>query len=259
MESSNYESLKNAHFIPSEAREAWVRADQVERTLRDAYQRLENDEDLTPEAKQRRAAELLETQGSQVEERRKKARETLLKHAGYAEKNSIPCPSGEGLTSTDVNKILLDQNEANRIVRTVERRQSQGGPFKQSSADILTAEYRRGLELGGFEGGAICRGVLRAAGEFGVSAEEVVGPLRSERHNESLDNARRLLYAADLISTDAPQPPRSLTGRSGAGRGSGGSLLSHRPAPVMIGGERETIKQSAPSHGPSKRKKRSFK
>ena len=51
MESSNYASLKNADFIPSEAREAWVRADQAERTLRDAYQRIEDDQDLTPEAK----------------------------------------------------------------------------------------------------------------------------------------------------------------------------------------------------------------
>src|SRR5215204_1361413 len=102
MEESAYEHLRdNADFVPTEAREAWILADQAERTLREAYQPLENDNDLTPEAKERRAAELLETQGPRVEARRQKARETLLKHAGYAEKNSIPRPAGEALSSTD--------------------------------------------------------------------------------------------------------------------------------------------------------------
>jgi len=63
-QNNRYEQLRDADFVPSEAREAWILADQAERTLREGYQRRQDDKDLTPEAKQRRAAELFEAQGS---------------------------------------------------------------------------------------------------------------------------------------------------------------------------------------------------
>ena len=140
-------------------------------------------------------------------------------------------------------------------MRTVERRQDRDGPFRQSSADMLTSEYKRGLKIGGIEGGSICRGVIRAANELGVSVEEVVGPIRSDRHNESVDRARRLEYAADVISTKAPQPPRSIVGRSPRRGRDGANLHTHRIAPALLGGEREVIPQETRCRGSSRAKK----
>ena len=62
--------------------------------------------------------------------------------------------------------------------------------------------------------------------------------MRRERHNESLDRARRLEMAADMISTHGPKPPRSLT----SNRARGGS---YRPYPVALVDNREVVSESS--------------
>jgi hypothetical protein len=68
--------------------------------------------------------------------------------------------------------------------------------------------------------------------------EELLNPLRAERHNEPRDPARRLEMAADIISTHAPKPPRSLT----SNRARGGS---YRPSPVALVDNREVVSESS--------------
>jgi len=203
-----YESARNA--VPEDLKERWIRIDQKARNLQQGYEGLQADDDLTAEAKSRRAQELYQRHKDDIEGGRKALRETQIKRAKTAEEFSIPRPSGEALVSQDTNKLLLDAAEGDRIVRTVERRTSTDGPLKVDVSDILREEYRRGLDVGGPAGGSICRGVLRAAHELGVD-NEFINPLRSDRHRESLDDARRLLLAADALGGDAPKPPRSLT------------------------------------------------
>jgi hypothetical protein len=70
--------------------------------------------------------------------------------------------------------------------------------------------------------------------------------LRRERHNESLDRARRLEMAADMISTHAPKPPRALSAQRVRGSAEAGS---YRVAPLMVGGE---------ARGPSETGQRSY-
>ena len=206
-----YEQLRDS--VGPQLRDEWMRTDQQAERLNQSYERLLADEELTAEAKQRRAEQLFEQQGQQVAHKRKALRESLLRASKSAERSSIPVPGGEGLTSDDPAKLLASQNEAQRIIRTLERR-AEKSPFgDQGHSDYLRSEYQRGLELGGVEGGAIIRGALRASAEMGLGDGAGAEWLpRGERHHEALDRARRLLHAADSISTSPPPIPRGLSG-----------------------------------------------
>ncbi len=224
-----YESIRgNSEIIPRDVRVAWLEADQAERFLRDQYERIVEDADLNDEAKARRANELYEGRREAVERKKQAAKDALIKASKSAVKSSIPRPNGESTSSTDPTKLLLDQNEANRIVRTIERRKGQDGPFSQNSGEYLAEEYKRGLEIGGVEGGSICRGVLRAAQELGMGDHWLP---RNDRQNKLLDDARRLEYFSELIDTKAPRPPRSL---QKAARTSGKRFAQRTPQAVMV-------------------------
>jgi hypothetical protein len=226
-----YENARdNSEIVPQDVRRQWIEADQQERMLRGQYEKFSQDTDLVPEARARLAHESYEKMAPRIESKKKATREALLKQAKFAEQAAIPRPSGEPLSSSDPTKLVADQNEAARIVRTVERRKDAPGPFRHDTGAYLTQEYKRGLEIGGTEGGAICRGTLRAAGELGVSAEVLLQPLRGDRHRDSLDRARRLYLYADMISTKAAPIPRKLDGRNSKSRVAG----SYRSAPSAL-------------------------
>ena len=117
-------------------------------------------------------------------------------------------PEGEHLTPSDASKLLASQNEASRIVRKLERLATSGaGPFKQNPAEVLKGEYERGLEVGGVQGGAICRGVLEAADELGVDKDQVVDAFRKQSHRNALEDAERALMLTQHISRSVPEPP----------------------------------------------------
>jgi hypothetical protein len=228
----SYESIRDSSdILAQDVRRQWIEADQSERMLRGQYERLVENTDLTDEAKFRKAEELYEQQRSRIEGKKKATREALLKHAKFAEQAAIPRPAGEPLSSSDATKLVADQNEAARIVRTAERKKAQGGPFRHDVGAYLVEEYKKGLQLGGLEGGSIVRGCLRAAGELGISTEELLHPLRDDRHHESLDRARRLEHYADMISTKAPGVPKTLTQTAKRGRN-----MNYRPAPFAVSG-----------------------
>ena len=253
MTDNTYEALKQADFLPKEAKEAWIKADHKADMLRLAYDGLANDETLNDEYKQRRAEELYRERKDSVESARRGARETILKHAAFAEKNAIPTPNGEPTSSSDPTKYLIDLQRAESLVRSIERQKNIGGPLKRSPSEYLTEQYRQGLKQGGLEGGSLCRGVLKAAEELGISADDVVEPLRSDQDRERLDKSRRLQVAADSISSEAPKPPRSLAGGSAA-RSRRGGQFTHRAALSLapdVASEGETLVASETPHSGS--------
>ena len=212
-----YENIRDhSEIIPRDVRVAWVEADQAERMLRGQYETLAEDADLNDEAKARRANELYEGRREVVERKKQAAKDALIRASKSAAKSSVPRPSGEATSSTDPTKLLLDQNEANRIIRILERRDE-------------------------------CRGVLRAAQELGVGGEWLA---RNDRQRELLDHARRLEYFSGLISTSAPKPPKSL------GKASSNRFTQHAPAPVMVSGGGPAISAVDGSHNGAPRPKR---
>ena len=112
----------------------------------------------------------------------------------------------------------------------MERKKESPGPFRPDVGGYLRQEYARGLEIGGIEGGSICRGTLRAAGELGVSQEEIIAPLRDDKHREAFERAGRLYWFSDMVSTAAPPVPRKLDGRNSKSRVAG----FYRSAPSAL-------------------------
>jgi hypothetical protein len=250
---TDYEAIRDSGLLAEAVREDYIKAEQASRGLRREYEQLTQDQDLTHEARTRRAQELFEQRRGSVEAAGKKARESILKQAKSAEQGSMPKPSGEGLTSSSSDRILLDQNEASRVIRTIERKKAAPGPFKHDTGAYLTQEYARGLEIGGVEGGAICRGTLRAADELGIDPDQVVDPLRDDKHRESLDRARRLYWFSDTVSESAPAIPRKLDGRKP--KRVPGSYSS-APSALVPGADGPPIMASTDSGGAKKKTRR---
>ena len=250
---TDYEAIRDSGLLNPDTRENYIKAEQASRSLRQEYEKLTEDQDLTDEARARRAQELYEGRKGSVEAAGHKARESILKQAKSAEQASMPKPSGEPLASTSSDRILLDQNEASRIIRTVERRKAQKGPFRPDIGSYLTQEYRRGMEEGGLSGGAVCRGVLRAADELDIDPEQVVDPLRDDKHRESLDRARRLYWFSDTVSTTAPPIPRTLDPRRP--KRVPGSYSS-APSALVPGADGPPIMASTDSAGAKKKTRR---
>ncbi len=56
-----YENIRdNSDIVPQDVRRQWIEADQSERMLRQTYERIEQDQDITAETKARKATEAYE-------------------------------------------------------------------------------------------------------------------------------------------------------------------------------------------------------
>jgi hypothetical protein len=214
---NSYEQLRDG--ASGEGGEAWRSADLATSRLYALYRELEADPRYTVEHKAEKAWAAYEANKEKVEAGKQRAKELLEKQARSAERFSLPFPEGEGPTTADTSKLLASQNEAARVIRKLDRLQSSGkGPFKPDRMEVLRQEYGRGLEVGGVQGAAICRGVLDAADELGMDRHAIVEPFRKERHRESLGRAEHCERLVGLIGGKVPEPPFS---KPGAARGRG--------------------------------------
>lgn len=202
---TTYEELRDQ--ATGEGADAWREADREEGRLRALYRELKEDPRYTNEHKSETAWKAYENARGKIAENRAKARELLQKRARSAEEVSLPLPPFEALHTTDTNKLIASQNEASRIVRKLDRMATGDGPFRPDKAGALRKEYGRGLEVGGVQGGAICRGALEAADEVGVDRESVVGGFRKERHREALERAEHCARLAAHVGGKVPEPP----------------------------------------------------
>lgn len=222
---STYEELRDN--ATGEGGDAWREADRLTGNLYGLYRELKADPCYTEEHKAERAWERYEAAKGKIEAGKAKARELLEKQAHSAERFSIPVPAEESVTTADTAKLLASQNEASRVVRKIDRMDGNGkGPFAPDRMEVLRTEYGRGLETGGVQGGAICRGVLDAADELGVDRHSVVDLFRKDRHRESLERAEHAERLVGLIGGKVPEPPfarpgerRRVPGQYGAGSG----------------------------------------
>ena len=244
-----YEQLRGS--ATGEAGEAWKAADREESNLRTLYRNLKEDPRYTEKHKAEQAWARYEATKEKIAAGREKARESLKKQAQTAERLSIPLPDGEALITTHTSKLLAVQNEAARIIRKIDRAGQSGGPFRPNRVEALKEEYRRGLEIGGMQGGVICRGVLMAADELGSDTGAVVHGFRKERHHKALESAHHAERLAGLIGKRIavePPFPRPGTRRSPAKTGPSRVLL----VPRAVQGA-----SPQPERGGSKKTKRS--
>jgi hypothetical protein len=210
-----YESLRES--AGGTAGEAWRAADRAEANLRALYQELKDDPRYTEEHKAATAWERYEAAKDKITADKEKARELLQKQLRSAERLSVPLPGAEAVNTTDTDKLLASQNEATRLVRRIDRLEAGAkGPFKPDRVNVLKEQYQRGLEVGGVQGGAICRGVLLACEELGVNTDAVVDPFRKQTHRDSLEHAQHVERLLFTVGGKPPEPPFPRPGRTRA-------------------------------------------
>ena len=187
--------------------EEWRRADQARSDLTEFYRQLEADPRISDLARSERAWARYGLVRAEVEQAAPEARAKMAHSAEVAARQSIPTPEGEALTTSNTEKLLLTQGEQSRIYRQLDRLESARGPFKRTPAQVLKEEYTRGLQIGGPQGGAICRAVYEIARDTGVDIESIVDEHRRDSHRRALEDAQGAEMRLQLVGKSVSKPP----------------------------------------------------
>jgi hypothetical protein len=188
--------------------EEWKSADKARASLPEFYRELQDDPRITDLVRSEKAWERYEATKAQVEAESTRARELSERSARTAERQSIPMPDGESLITTDKDKLLLTQGEHSRINRLIDRKSSratQATPFSPSK--LLKEEFARGREIGGMQGGAICRAVTEIARDAGQDIHSIVDEYRKPYQRQALEDAQEARMRQQLIGKTVSKPP----------------------------------------------------
>jgi hypothetical protein len=168
-EASSYEQIRDS--APTEARNSWVSADREEESLQRFYRDLRDSDVYSEAEKSRQAWAQYEKTKESITQKKERAKEQLESSIRSAGLQSLPFPSGEGPITSSMDKILAGQNEAARIRSRLDRASGQASPFRSSPTNLLREEYKKGLDTGGVLGGAIRRGVISTAEDYGIELD----------------------------------------------------------------------------------------
>jgi hypothetical protein len=217
----SYEEIRDTGgggIIPEATRKKWVTADTRATRLKDQYRSIEENGDLTDEAKERQLEDTYERNRDQISNLKHEAVKALLSDAKLDARRSRPWPTGENREPSDPQRLLLQAQEGDRLVRIAQRRSTVTVSGKEqrnpmfSLTGFLQEKFGEGLEQGGPAGAALCGGVLRACEELGIDREEIMNAHRTEHEMELLDNARRMQHYSGLIDMTVPKPRKRNTG-----------------------------------------------
>src|SRR5215213_1907777 len=187
------------------------------------YESLDSDERYTDEHRASRAWQAYDESKPLIEQKAKSAREKLLKSADEYELSSLPFPGGQSLRTDDVQLLALSQGERSRIVErlgyenpTIARMKAAGKNVPASAearpANVLREEYSRGLDIGGPQGGAICRAVIGLAEDRGMNVDDIVDEHRRQWQRDYLQNAQEARIQARSVYSRVPLPNYSRPG-----------------------------------------------
>lgn len=188
-------------------------AKNIQRHMNRELEDIETDEDLNPEAKQRRAQEVIDRHGPKIAKAYQDAREKVEAAAESSYNSSLPFPDKKTFAHTqvkDTSEMLAVQGEADSIAARIAGRSLQeitkelskhpGDKGIQAtsshSVDALRSEFDAAMKLGGVEGRVRALGVARVCEGMGLPLEQVVEHHRS--HN-ALQDARRFESALHTI------------------------------------------------------------
>jgi hypothetical protein len=192
-------------------------AQAARRDLIRQYESLDSDERYTDEHRATAAWQAYDESKPLIEQKANAAREKLLKSADYYEMSSIPLPGGQSLRTNNVELLSLTQGERARIVErlgyeppNIARMKAAGKNVPASAearpASVLREEYARGLDIGGVQGGAICRAVISLAEDRGMSVDDIVDEHRRDWQRQRLQSAQDARIQARSIYSRVPLP-----------------------------------------------------
>src|SRR5215211_4296045 len=198
-------------------------AQAARRDLIRQYESLDSDERYTDEHRATAAWQAYDESKPLIEQKANAAREKLLKSADYYEMSSIPLPGGQSLRTNNVELLSLTQGERARIVErlgyeppNIARMKAAGKNVPASAearpASVLREEYARGLDIGGVQGGAICRAVISLAEDRGMSVDDIVDEHRRQWQRDYLQNAQQARIQARSVYSRVPLPNYSRPG-----------------------------------------------
>jgi hypothetical protein len=192
-------------------------AQAARRDLLRQYESLDADDRFTDEARASAAWQAFDKSRPLIEEKARAAREKLLKSADEYEMSSIPLPSGQALRTNNVELLSLTQGERTRIAErlayvspNIARMKAAGKNVPASSevkpASVLREEFARGLDIGGPQGGAICRAVIGLAEDRGIDTNALIDQHRRDWQRTYLENAQDARLQAQSIYSRVPLP-----------------------------------------------------
>jgi len=195
---------------------AWE-AQAARRDLVRQYESLDSDERYTDEHRATAAWQAYDESKPLIEQKANAAREKLLKSADEYELSSIPFPGGQSLRTNSVELLSLTQGERARIVErlgyeppNIARMKAAGKNVPASAearpANVLREEYARGLDIGGVQGGAICRAVISLAEDRGMSVDDIVDEHRRDWQRQRLQSAQDARIQARSVYSRVPLP-----------------------------------------------------
>ena len=191
-------------------------AKNIQRHMKRELEDIETDEDLNPEAKQRRAQEVIDRHGPKIAKAYKDAREKVEAAAESSYNFSLPFPDKKTFAHTqvkDTSEMLAVQGEADsiaariagkslaEITKEVSKHPGDKGiqAISSHSVDALRSEFDAAMKLGGVEGRVRALGVARVCEGMGLPLEQVVEHHRSQVHHKALQDARRFESALHTI------------------------------------------------------------
>jgi hypothetical protein len=120
----SYEAIRDTSpAIPDRVRSTWQLADKQALRLREEYQRIADNEELTDEAKSQKALNAYERNREKITDTKQQARQALLREASLLERRARPWPAGENKDiSNDTERLSLAYSESERLVRLAEKR-----------------------------------------------------------------------------------------------------------------------------------------
>jgi hypothetical protein len=215
----------------SGVREMLQHARENEQRVGYELKRIESNEDLTEEAKARRAQEVIERYGPKISEAYDGAKEKLAAAAENSYKFSIPMPGdGKTLASTKVesaSEMVAVQNEITTLLTRAEQMKAkasvsdkahQGGNKGMRLAHdprlkVLKEAYADAMEAGGIEGKVRGLAVVRAADALGLDLEAIVAEHRTKVHQGALSDADKYERALGVLPSGKNRAPTNPFGQ----------------------------------------------
>jgi hypothetical protein len=192
------------------------RVQEGERRMDRELERIEADEDLNDEARQRRAQELIDRYSPKISEAYRSAKEKVEASAESSYLFSLPFPEGRTFAQArakDSTELLAVQGEAEAIAQRIAGRSLQQmtkaasrnprdkGIRETSDPTIgaLRKEFDQAMSEGGVEGRVRAMAVQRVCDRLGVPLDQVVDHHRTDTHRRALEDARRFELAVFVL------------------------------------------------------------
>ena len=186
--------------------EALQNAERGEQRMREAFARIDADENLSDEGRRAQAEAVINQHADAVARNYRLAREKLEASIKSQYNFSIPFPDGKTLATSkvaDSAEMVAVQNEADSLAKRVSGRPLQeltkaasknpndkGIQEVDSTYERLRQEFDAAMELGGVEGRIRALAVTRVCEQMQLPLDDVVERHRTKVHRDALTTAQ---------------------------------------------------------------------